>query len=51
MKRFVKFFWVFLVCILVLSSTACTRKSGENGKLYLYNWTYYTPDNLIAKFE
>lgn len=51
MKRFVKVFWVFLVCILVLSSTACKRKSSENGKLYLYNWTYYTPDNLVAKFE
>jgi spermidine/putrescine transport system substrate-binding protein len=31
---------------------ACSKKSGESGKeLYIYNWTYYTPDSIIQKFE
>ncbi|NCC89916.1 MAG: extracellular solute-binding protein [Spirochaetia bacterium] len=51
MKRFIKFTWGFLVCILLVLSTACTGKSAGNEKLYLYNWTYYTPDELVAKFE
>jgi len=24
---------------------------GEGGKLYIYNWTYYTPPSVIEKFE
>jgi spermidine/putrescine transport system substrate-binding protein len=27
--------------------SGCTKKS----KLYLYNWTYYTPDSLLRQFE
>jgi spermidine/putrescine transport system substrate-binding protein len=32
----------------------CSKKSpAEQGekKLYIYNWTYYTPDSVIQKFE
>ncbi|MDR0447122.1 MAG: extracellular solute-binding protein, partial [Treponema sp.] len=25
--------------------------SGKSGKLYIYNWTYYTPPTVIEKFE
>ncbi len=25
--------------------------SGKSKKLYIYNWTYYTPDSVIEKFE
>jgi spermidine/putrescine transport system substrate-binding protein len=50
-KRFNKFVWGFLLCILLVVTTACTRKSADDNKLYLYNWTYYTPDALVAKFE
>ena len=32
---------------LVLAS--CAKKDGRT--LYLYNWTYYTPDAVIAQFE
>ena len=28
---------------------SCTKK--EDRTLYLYNWTYYTPDEVIAQFE
>lgn len=31
--------------------TGCQRDSSENGKLYLYNWTYYTPDSVVEQFE
>lgn len=29
--------------------TGCNKDSGKT--LYLYNWTYYTPDSVIEKFE
>jgi len=38
------------VCILgliVLLAGSCDNKQ----KLYIYNWTYYTPDSVIEKFE
>ncbi|MDR1866913.1 MAG: extracellular solute-binding protein [Treponema sp.] len=34
--------------MMVLS--ACTAKTAEK-KLYVYNWTYYTPESIIEKFE
>jgi spermidine/putrescine transport system substrate-binding protein len=27
------------------------RGKTDSGKLYIYNWTYYTPDSVIEKFE
>jgi len=39
-----------VVCILgliVLLAGSCEKKQ----KLYIYNWTYYTPDSVIEKFE
>ncbi|GHU39013.1 spermidine/putrescine ABC transporter substrate-binding protein [Spirochaetia bacterium] len=35
---------VFLVLTIFCS---CSKKEG----LYIYNWTYYTPDSVIEKFE
>ncbi|MDR1363703.1 MAG: extracellular solute-binding protein [Spirochaetaceae bacterium] len=30
----------------------CSKNPGETTKkLYIYNWTYYTPDSVIKKFE
>jgi len=41
-----------LLVVSVLFTTGCKKKSVEEGKtLYLYNWTYYTPDSVIEKFE
>lgn len=35
--------------LLASGLTGCSQNSGK--KLYLYNWTYYTPDSVIEKFE
>jgi spermidine/putrescine transport system substrate-binding protein len=43
------------LCVLaaVLSLEACAPKAAVPAKrtLYIYNWTYYTPDSVIASFE
>jgi spermidine/putrescine transport system substrate-binding protein len=34
--------------------SSCSKKGEDPAgqkKLYIYNWTYYTPDSVIAKFE
>jgi len=36
--------------MLSITALSSCNKSKEN-VLYLYNWTYYTPDELITKFE
>jgi spermidine/putrescine transport system substrate-binding protein len=33
--------------LIVLLAGSCDKKQ----KLYIYNWTYYTPDSVIEKFE
>ncbi|MDR1230818.1 MAG: extracellular solute-binding protein [Spirochaetaceae bacterium] len=33
----------------VLTLAGCAKKDG--GKLFMYNWTYYTPPSVIEKFE
>ncbi len=35
--------------LLALGLTGCKKNAGNT--LYLYNWTYYTPDSVIEKFE
>ncbi len=37
------------LALLALGLTGCNKASGKT--LYLYNWTYYTPDSVIEKFE
>ncbi|MDX9783990.1 MAG: extracellular solute-binding protein [Spirochaetia bacterium] len=29
----------------------CSKNSEASKKLYIFNWTYYTPDSVIEKFE
>jgi spermidine/putrescine transport system substrate-binding protein len=41
---------IAVVAALFLSLAACSGAKEEN-KLYIYNWTYYTPDSVIEKFE
>ncbi len=36
-----------LLGLSVFSLASCSKKE----KLYVYNWTYYTPDSVIKKFE
>lgn len=35
--------------LLAIATTGCAKKNEQT--LYLYNWTYYTPDSVIEKFE
>jgi spermidine/putrescine transport system substrate-binding protein len=40
--------------VLAVTAAGCSKKaegSAGGGKLYIYNWTYYTPDSVIEKFE
>jgi len=43
---------LFVMSILVMSVVlvSCNKESGKR-TLYLYNWTYYTPDEIIDRFE
>jgi spermidine/putrescine transport system substrate-binding protein len=36
---------------LLLGSCSKGQASSEPKKLFIFNWTYYTPDSVIAKFE
>lgn len=42
---------VLLVLVLILSASGCSKSNRSDGKLHLYNWTYYTPDEIVAKFK
>ncbi|MDR2702226.1 MAG: extracellular solute-binding protein [Spirochaetaceae bacterium] len=55
MKRTKKKIPVLAAAIIIAAVAAggClgNRKPGGGGKLYIYNWTYYTPPSVIEKFE
>ncbi|GHV86289.1 spermidine/putrescine ABC transporter substrate-binding protein [Spirochaetia bacterium] len=36
---------------VVLGGCSGRGSQGESNKLYIYNWTYYTPPSVIEKFE
>ncbi|WP_320130309.1 extracellular solute-binding protein [uncultured Sphaerochaeta sp.] len=44
---------MLVLCSLIASMAliGCKKSNLVNGKLYLYNWTYYTPDSVIEQFE
>lgn len=56
-QRTGKFFLFFALFSLVVFFTGCSdsdssvAESNGKRKLYLFNWTYYTPDSVIQKFE
>ncbi|QQO09271.1 extracellular solute-binding protein [Breznakiella homolactica] len=55
MKSLKKKSWVTAVCTAAAVCaaalfTGCSG-SGDSSRLYIYNWTYYTPDSVIQKFE
>lgn len=47
MKNFTKFLAAGLLSLALF--TSCSGKKSRT--LYLYNWTYYTPESLLRKFE
>jgi len=51
MKHIRLFLIVLLIGLLSFTLISCNRSSKSAEKLYLYNWTYYTPDELVAKFK
>lgn len=38
---------VFILLVVCLALTSCSKVE----KLHLFNWTYYTPDSVLEKFE
>ncbi|MBQ2600976.1 MAG: extracellular solute-binding protein [Treponema sp.] len=38
-----------LICAAAMGLSSCTADDGKT--LYLYNWTYYTPDEVLRDFE
>lgn len=49
MKKNITGLLLFALVIVVLCFTACSTDDGKT--LYLFNWTYYTPDSVIKQFE
>ena len=46
-----KNFKSFLIKAILLASILFTTSCSKQNTLYLYNWTYYTPDSVLQKFE
>lgn len=44
-------FTALLLLSLVLVFSGCGSGTAKAKKLYIFNWTYYTPDSVIEKFE
>jgi spermidine/putrescine transport system substrate-binding protein len=40
-----------LLAAMIFSVTGCKKSAADDNRLYIYNWTYYTPDSVIEKFE
>jgi spermidine/putrescine transport system substrate-binding protein len=40
-----------LALAVAASVTSCAKKDAGSKTLYIFNWTYYTPDTVIEKFE
>jgi spermidine/putrescine transport system substrate-binding protein len=55
MKRLLRIAAALVACSLALSVLACAKGGGtakdQPKKMYIFNWTYYTPDSVIAKFK
>jgi spermidine/putrescine transport system substrate-binding protein len=51
MKRIGRVFAMLTLGAMALSAFALTGCKNSGKTLYLYNWTYYTPDSVIQKFE
>jgi len=48
-KMVLNLFGLALICTLLVLS-GC-KGGGQSKTLYIFNWTYYTPDSVIQKFE
>ncbi|MFA5448059.1 MAG: extracellular solute-binding protein [Sphaerochaeta sp.] len=50
-KHAIKVTGIILILALILALGGCSRSKKSDGKLHLYNWTYYTPDEIVEKFK
>lgn len=41
--------FLLAACVAALVFSGCAKNDGKT--LYLFNWTYYTPESVIAQFE
>ncbi len=55
MKNILRAVKLDIAALVLLSLTilfgGCSGKTEASKKLYIFNWTYYTPDSVIEKFE
>src|SRR5690554_3263468 len=51
MKRVYRLLFLLFVLLSLILVMSCSKTGGSSNKLYLYNWTYYTPEDLVEKFE
>lgn len=49
MKNFTKILSAVAFAAVLFSFSSCSKK--EDRILYLYNWTYYTPESIVKSFE
>ena len=42
---------IFHVVLAALAASVVSCGGSDKNKLFIYNWTYYTPDSVIEKFE
>jgi spermidine/putrescine transport system substrate-binding protein len=42
---------LFICALIAFSCVSCGEKKQEKQKLYIFNWTYYTPEEVIKGFE
>ena len=49
MKKFFTSLSAALVFTALLGLASCSKDNGKT--LYIYNWTYYTPEDVVAQFE
>jgi spermidine/putrescine transport system substrate-binding protein len=47
MEKKLKRVIIFLAALAAVMASGCSRKP----QFFIYNWTYYTPDSVIEKFE
>lgn len=51
-KRYISLAPLCILLGVLFFYTGCTKCTQRKNKtLYLFNWTYYTPDSVIAQFE
>jgi len=55
-KKMPLVYLAIIIATLIVFAVSCTKEETANKQsntktLYLYNWTYYTPESVIKKFE